>query len=199
MSKSFRVLLLSAFVVISVSAVAQKADLAVTGGVYHPVNNAYASGNAFAIGGNLGIRLASVPFVTVLLELPVMGTLHSTVSSVQALTANGTYSSLFVTPGLRLKLAPSFPISPYVAAGGGWARFNRSASMTPAGESSSVNTNVFDVGGGIDMKVAPFVALRAEVRDFYSGSPQLRPSTIVNTFNERQHNIVGSFGIVLHF
>ena len=179
-------------------ATAQKIDLALTAGIYHPVNNAFSGDNAFAVEGNAGFRLASVPFVALYFEVPVAGTLDTTVPA-SALTSVGTYSSIFVTPGLRLKLAPGFAISPYIATGGGLAHFNRSASQTPAGTSSTVNKGVWDIGGGLDMKVAPFLGLRAEVRDFYSGSPELRLSQVTGTFNERQHNIVGTAGVVVRF
>jgi hypothetical protein len=185
-------------IVVSIAAAAQKADLAVTAGVYHPVNNGFNSGNAFAVEGNLGVKLAGVPFIGLYLEVPVAGTLNSKVP-VSALSSAGTYSSIFVTPGLRIKLFPEFPLSPYVAAGGGLAHFSRSTSQTPSGSSSSVNKGVFDIGGGIDMKIAPFLGLRAEVRDFYSGSPELTLNQVTGTFNERQHNIIGTAGLVLRF
>lgn len=179
-------------------AFAQKIDLALTAGIYHPVNNSFSGDNAFAIEGNVGFRLASVPFLALYFEVPVAGTLDATVPA-SALTSAGTYSSIFVTPGVRLKLAPGAPISPYIATGGGLAHFNRSASQTPAGASSTVNKGVWDIGGGLDMKVAPFLGLRLEVRDFYSGSPELKLSQVTGTFNERQHNIVGTAGVVVRF
>lgn len=196
MSKILRITVI--VVGLSVAAWAQKADLALTVGAYHPVNNGFTSDNAFAIEGNIGIRLASVPFLTLMLEVPVAGTLDSTVPA-SALSSVGTYSSIFITPGLRLKLAPSFPISPYIATGGGLAHFRRSASQTPSGQSNSVNKGVWDIGGGLDLKIAPFVGLRAEVRDFYSGSPETRLSQVTGTFRQRQHNIIGSAGVVLRF
>lgn len=179
-------------------ATAQKIDLALTAGIYHPVNNSFSGDNAFAIEGNVGFRLASVPFLALYAEVPVAGTLDATVPA-SALTSVGTYSSIFVAPGVRLKLAPGAPISPYIATGGGLAHFNRSASQTPTGASSTVNKGVWDIGGGLDMKVAPILGLRLEVRDFYSGSPELRLSQVTGTFNERQHNIVGTVGVVLRF
>jgi len=198
-SKSIRIaIVLVAIVVFSVAASAQKADIALTVGAYHPVNNGFAGDNAFVVQGNIGLRMFSIPFASLYLEVPVAGTLDTTVP-LSALSSAGTYSAIFVTPGLRLKIAPGFPLSPYIATGGGLAHFNRSASQTPAGQSSSVNKGVWDIAGGIDMKIAPFVGLRAEVRDFYSGSPETRLSQVTGTFNERQHNIVGTAGIVLRF
>ena len=182
----------------SIVAVAQKTELALTVGIYHPVHNNFSSDNAFAIEGNIARRLAAIPFFALYFEVPVAGTLDSKVPA-SALTSAGTYSSIFVAPGLRLKAAPGFPISPYVAVGGGLAHFSRSASQTPSGSGSSVNKGVFDVGGGIDMKIAPFLSLRAEVRDFYSGSPELTLNQVTGTFSDRQHNILGTAGLVLRF
>ncbi len=189
--------------VFSVSALAQKFDLALTVGDYHPVNNSFNSGNAFVVEGNIGARVASVPFLARYIEVPVAGTpkevpVNLTLGAT-GLTSAGSYSTIFVAPGLRLKLAPSAPLSPYVAVGGGLAHFNRSATQTPSGSSTSVNKGVFDIGGGIDMKIAPFLSLRAEVRDFYSGSPELTLNQITGTFNQRQHNILGTAGVVLRF
>lgn len=201
MNKSF----LHTFVVIvvilllSAAAWAQKVEVALTVGAYHPVNNSFSSGNAFAIEGNIAGRLASVPFLSLYLELPVAGTMQDVPVSSTALTSAGSYSSLFVTPGLRLKLAPALPISPYVAVGGGLAHFNRSASQTPSGASSSINKGVFDIAGGLDFKIFPMLSLRAEVRDFYSGSPELSLNQVTGTFDQRQHNILGTAGLVLHF
>lgn len=188
---------------ISATALAQKFDIGVTVGAYHPVNNSYSSGNAFAVEGNVAGRLASVPFLALYVEVPVAGTVNDVSVNLKNGTTNltnaGSYSSIFVTPGLRLKLAPSAPLSPYVAVGGGLAHYNRSASQTPSGSSSTLNKGVFDIAGGIDMKVAPFVSVRAELRDFYSGSPELTLSQVTGTFNQRQHNILGTAGLVLRF
>lgn len=186
-------------IIVSVAAWAQKAEVALTVGAYHPVNNSFSSGNAFAIEGNIAGRIASVPFLSLYLEVPVAGSLQDVPVSSSALTSSGSYSSLFVTPGLRLKLAPAMPISPYIAAGGGLAHFNRSASQTPSGTSSSINKGVFDIAAGLDVKLAPFLSLRGEVRDFYSGSPELSLNQVTGTFNQRQHNILGTAGLVLHF
>ncbi|MGH9523180.1 MAG: hypothetical protein ACRD3E_11680 [Terriglobales bacterium] len=197
MKQSLRVVF--AIAILTAAAWAQKAEVAVTLGAYHPVNNSFSSGNAFAIEGNIAGKIASVPFFALYLEVPIAGTLQDVPVSSTALTTAGSYSSIFVTPGLRLKFAPSLPISPYVAAGGGLAHFNRSASQTPSGASSSINKGVFDIAGGLDVKIAPFLSLRGEVRDFYSGSPELSLNQVTGTFSQRQHNILGTAGLVLRF
>lgn len=178
-------------------AAAQKNELALTLGGYFPVNSAVDAGNAFAIQGSYARRVASVPLISLYLELPVAGTFDSTVplSSIQNAISPGNYSAIFFAPGLKLKLAPGFPVSPFFVAGGGFARFTKNAQLTASSGEQTTTVGVFDVGGGLDMKVAPWVSLRAEVRDFYSGSPRLTLSTL----DQRQHNLVATAGLVLRF
>ncbi len=169
---------------------AQKNELAVTVGGYFPIKTNFEADPAFTIGGNFAHRVASVPFVSLYVEVPVFGTFDSTTNIVNSTLTKPKYSSLFVTPGLKLKLTPSFPVSPYFAIGGGLAHFSKSNVTT----SDSTNTGTFDVAGGLDFKIAPYISARAEIRDYYSGSPNLT----VN-FTDRQHQLIASGGLVLRF
>lgn len=182
-------LVLISLVFLSVSAVAQSNELAVTVGGYFPINSSSGANEAFAVGGNFAHRIASVPLVSLYVEVPVIGTFKS-VSDIPTSLGKPRYSAFFVTPGLKLKLAPSFPISPYVAAGGGFAHFSKSNVTTD----DSTTSGTFDVGGGLDWKVAPFFSARAEVRDFYTGNPNVLPG-----FTEREHQLVISVGLVFRF
>ncbi len=180
---------LSLLLLMSGAALAQRHELAITAGGQFPSNDLFNSGNSFAVGANYAGRIAHVPFVALYFELPVIVGPKSVLHAPSA----SNYSSLFITPGLKLKLAPSFPVSPYFAGGIGYARFHSDAtSTTPA---QTENTNVFDFGGGVDFKIFPFVSLRGEVRDFYSGLPP------VGTLNlsSRQHNVIPQLGLVLRF
>ncbi len=176
-------------VLVTVPSPAQKNELSIGVGGYVPVTLT-GVGAAVAIEGSYAHRVASVPFLAAYLEFPVVGTLKSTVTSA-GLASSASYSALFFAPGLRLKLAPGFPVSPWLAAGGGLAHFGASAALG----GGSVNTGVFDYGGGLDLKVAPFLSLRGEVRDFYSGAIAFS----LAGFGQRQHNIVGTGGLVLRF
>lgn len=174
----------------TVSAFAQNNELGVTAGGYFPINSSADSGNAFAVGGSFAHRVFGVPMAAIYFELPVYGTFNSTSDIVSTADGHARYSALFVTPGLKLKLASAFPISPYFVVGGGLARFSKSNVTTD----STTNTGVFDVGGGLDFKIAPFVSARTEVRDYYSGNPK-----ILNGFTDREHQLVTSVGLVLRF
>jgi hypothetical protein len=50
--------------------------------------------------------------------------------------------------------------------GVGLTRFNRHIN---GGATSASPTAAFDIGGGLDIKLAPFISLRRELRDFNSG------------------------------
>lgn len=113
------------------------------------------------------------------------------------------YASLFLTPGLRVTFVPKAAISPWVSVGGGYARFAESHTLVtgaPNTFKTATNAGALQYGGGVDFKtpinlvVVPLV-FRAEIRDFYSGQPQLnvvRPGT-------GQHNVIVSGGFVVRF
>ena len=183
-------IVLVAIFLITIPANAQKNELAVTAGGYFPLSSAINSSTAFTIGGNYARRIASVPLVSLYVELPVYGTFNSTADISNSTLLRPKYSALFFTPGLKLKLAPSFFISPYLAAGGGLAHFSKSNTTT----GDSTNTGVFDVGGGLDIKFFPYLSFRMEARDYYSGSPNLT----VN-FTQRQHQVIAAAGLVFRF
>jgi len=171
---------------------AQSNDLSVTLGGYFPINSQIPVGNSFAILGNFGHRVFHAPFTSLFVEVPVAGTFNSDVFTSGHLLSLGTYSAVFVTPGLRLKLAPGSPVSPYLAIGGGLAHFSKSGN--PLATSSSSNAGTFDFAGGLEMKIFPYLSLRGEVRDYYSGSPNLLPG-----MDARQNQLLATGGIVLRF
>lgn len=176
---------------IAAGAQAQKNDIALTGGGYFNVSSPLSLGAAPALEGTFAHRIASVPLLGIYAELPVAGSFSSDIPTLSGLTVARSYTSLFITPGVRVRLAPSFPISPYVAAGLGYARFNRQLFN---GTSSADSTFALDIGGGVDLKILPIVGLRAEVRDFNSGGVGLQTLVL-----GRQNNLFVTAGIALRF
>jgi hypothetical protein len=170
---------------------AQKNDIALTAGGYFNVSSPLSLGAAPALEGTFAHRIASVPLLGVYAELPVAGSFSSNIPTISGISVVRSYTSLFITPGLRVRLAPSFPLSPYVSAGLGYARFNR---QLFTGGSTSDSTFAFDVGGGLDIKFLPIVGLRAEVRDFNSGGVGLETLVL-----GRQNNVFVTAGITLRF
>jgi len=107
------------------------------------------------------------------------------------------YASLYVAPGLRLKVLPSARLSPWVAVGGGYALYEQSAKLSNGQNTTNkfLSRGVFDFGGGLDYKLFRFLGLRGEVRDFLSGNPNLNVALSSST----QHNVMASGGIGVRF
>ena len=108
-------------------------------------------------------------------------------------TSNGSvpanYDSLFVTPGLRLKLIPHAALSPWLSAGGGYALFDVSARRvdgTPNTGPIGTNRGAVQFGGGIDVqtpvKILFPIDLRLEVRESIRGN-RTTTSTQVEDFS----------------
>jgi hypothetical protein len=140
-------------------------------------------------------RLADLYFEVPAVAIP----LQDVIASNGAAPIN--YDSFFVTPALRVKLAPSARLSPWFSAGGGYALFEESESRTNGTHNTTRGTSggALQFGGGIDVrtpiKVLFPIGLRAEVRDFYTAKPNYN----LNTGGGFQHNVVFSGGLVLHF
>src|SRR5581483_3965979 len=185
------VIVLLGLAVLVSGAQAQKNDLGVTFGGYFTADNPLSAGTAFAIEGSYARRIFAVPALQFSVELPVAGSFDSFAPSSFIPVIGNSYTALFITPGVRARLAPSFFLSPYFAVGAGLAHFNNSLT---GGGSSSNNSFAADFGGGLDLRIFPHVSLRAEVRDFYSGSPGLNP-----LFLQRQNNLVVTGGVGIRF
>lgn len=180
-----------ALLLLTSTAYAQKVDLAILGGgqaSFEPNTNI---GKGFVLGGNLGVRVIDAPLVDVMAEFPVTAAFKIN-SELPSSVAQPDYSSLFFTPGVRFKILPFAPVSPFLALGAGVARFHQESTGTTPGITTT--TNVVQFGAGADVKVAPFVSIRTELRDYYSGPLNFDP-----TLTGRQHNLTGMAGLVLRF
>ncbi len=97
---------------------AQKNELAITAGGYFPAGANTNLGISGVVEGSFAHRIFSVPTVGIYAEIPVARTFDTGLKSI-----GGNYTGTFVTPGLKVKLAPSFFASPYFVAGVGIAHF----------------------------------------------------------------------------
>jgi len=169
---------------------AQKIELGVVGG------GLFSSGlpTTGTVEGSLAYRLFGVPMASLYFELPIAGGFNNSIPIATPLltctnpcTLVTSYSSLFVGPGVKLKLAGGLPLSPFVTWGVGVAHFDQ----TRVSGNTSTNSALLQFGGGLDWKIAPFLSLRGEVRDYYTGPA-------IGT-GGRQHNVLGGAGFVLRF
>ncbi|MFY9610670.1 MAG: hypothetical protein WAU45_18925 [Blastocatellia bacterium] len=140
----------------------------------------------------LDARVAALYF-----EVPLAGTPRTKVTTTNALSPRS-YSSIFFTPGIKVKLLPGGKYSPFALIGGGLAHFRESDTTIdnqPNPNRTTKTEAVFAFGFGLDVKVRSILSIRGEVRDFYSDLPPLN----VRALSERQHNALISAGIVLRF
>lgn len=190
-----KIIWLLIFTFMGASAFAQKNDIALTGGGYLEVTDPLNLGAAWALEGSYARRIAGVPMLALSAELPVAVSFDSSIPTLSGFSIATSYNSLFITPGLRLRLAPSFFLSPYVAAGIGYGRFNKTLLN---GSTRADGNFAFDVGGGLDMKILPHISLRGEIRDFNSGGLDL-PSVLSTLATGRQNNLFVTAGVAVRF
>ena len=150
-----------------------------------------------SLGANYGHRLLHAEFAALYAEIQFVALPNRTVTPATAAIVPQNYASLYVTPGLRLKVLPRARLSPWAALGGGYALYEQSAKLSNGQNTTNkfLNRGVFDYGGGLDYRLFRFFGLRGEVRDFVSGNPNLNVALSSST----QHNIVASGGISVRF
>jgi opacity protein-like surface antigen len=108
------------------------------------------------------------------------------------------YASLYLTPGVRVTVHPSGPVSVFGSAGGGYARYSESkerANGSPNPDQRDTNTGAVQFGGGVDVRALRWLAFRGEVRDVYTGARNFS----ITTPHNGVHNVVISGGFVLRF
>lgn len=106
-------------------------------------------------------------------------------------------ASLYVTPDVIVKFAPHAKIQPWAAIGGGYAQYESSKELQDGSANPGkirIHRGAFVYGGGADVPVRNWMALRGEIRDFYTGGPSLHVP-----LSGGQHNAVAGGGFVLRF
>jgi hypothetical protein len=155
------------------------------------------TGTSAAYEVNVATRLLNARLVSLYFELPLIIAPNTSLKSSNILVPRN-YSSIVFTPGLKLKAWTMSPVSPYVVLGAGVGHFGSSSTLLngqPNPGSTGATKLVYDVGGGVDLRLIPFVALRGEVRDLISGNPDFS----VPVSGSRQHNVLFAGGVVLRF
>jgi opacity protein-like surface antigen len=199
------ILILTAILLIGQSAFAQKHEIAFTSGGLKigergfdlPQPGFLHFGTGFTYEISYGERLFDARLAALYFEIPLAGTPRTTVKTTNALSPDS-YSSIFFTPGIKLKLLPRGKYSPFATMGVGLSHFSESDTTIgnqPNPNRSSGTNAVFAFGFGLDVKVFSILSIRGEVRDFYSDLPPLN----VRALSDRQHNALISAGIVLRF
>lgn len=196
-------LILAVAILLGTKAPAQAKDEVglLLGGIVTPTSSALNIQSGLAYEATYAHRLVTLPGIGFGFEVPFVAVPSQDVQSASVFSPRN-YASLFITPGIRFTLVPKSSISPWASIGGGYARFSESTTLvtgTPNPFTRGTNKGALQYGGGIDVQM-PFhiplpIALRGEVRDFFSGQPRLN----VARPNNGQHNVLVAGGFVLKF
>jgi hypothetical protein len=185
--------------VISLPAWAQKHELALTLGatandIGTALNVRTTSGKALQV--NYGYRFWGRETVAVSGEVHFLANPLREITGAPNLTRD--FASLYLTPGIRVKLNPGGRIQPFGAIGGGYALYEQSTKTiggAPNPAPRHIHRGAFMFGGGLDVRILRWIGARGDVRDFYTGRPSLNSLTL----NGGQHNVVASGGVVFHW
>jgi opacity protein-like surface antigen len=182
---------------------AQRHEIGVLFGGFQPQDrNLTGAGNSkalvesgFAISAAYAVRWKQWRAASLHVEIPfVASPQHRIQSARQSLTRD--IATLYLTPGLKVRFAPHRRVTPYLAAGAGYALFEHSTARIDGAANTAprhLHRGAFQFGGGVEVKLLRFLALRIEARDFVSGNPAFHSSVA----GSRQHNLLlaGGFAI----
>jgi hypothetical protein len=108
------------------------------------------------------------------------------------------YASLYLTPGVRVAVIPTAPVSFFGVVGAGYARYSESrlrADRSPNPDQRDTNAGAIEFGGGVDVRGARSLGFRVELRDVYTGSRNFS----IPVPHPRVHNVIGAGGFVIRF
>lgn len=188
--------LLLALLAAALPLAAQQHEIGLTlGELIQQDRSALTVGSGVALQANYGYRLLDAKIAALYGEVHLLASPQRGISAnISSVTRD--IATLYVTPGLRLKFLPNAPVSPYVAAGGGYAQYEQSTALIN-GQANPASRETFhgalDYGGGVDFRGWRWLGFRAEIRDFYTGNPSFNTRLITGG----QHNVIVGGGLVI--
>jgi hypothetical protein len=159
------------------------------------------SGHGLTFELNYARRLLGTPIYSISAEMPAVFNLDEDLGSGSDVVPAG-YKQIFVTPAVRFNLFPATAVSPWISFGGGFAHFTESSNLNYYGSNPGGSSTSGVLQGGLGLDVRPFqrrvkrLSLRGQVRDFWSGTPNL---PLADTGKTRQHNYFLGGGVIWHF
>jgi hypothetical protein len=145
---------------------------------------------------NYGRHLMGNGFARLTFEVPAVFNFDQDVHFAANLVPSS-YSTYFVTPSLRANAFAGTAISPWVSFGGGLGHFGVADHLQFGGSNpgNSNFTGIFQMGFGLDVRIKRTISLRGQVRDFWSGTPDLN----VDTGKSHQHNFFVGGAVMWRF
>ena len=153
-------------------------------------------GSGSALQAGYGFRVAGGGAVAVYVGAHFLASPQRRVTSLNTLVTKD-FASLYLVPQLTLKFRAGRRVSPWGTFGGGYGLYEQSATRLDGAANPAprhVSRGTFLVGGGVDVKLVRLLALRGELRDFFTGRPELNVP-----ISGGQHNVLVGGGIVLRF
>jgi hypothetical protein len=162
-------------------------------GAVNLISNDVHFGNGLTFEVNYGRHLLGEGLTRLTFEVPAVFNLDEDLNFALNSVPKD-YKSFFVTPALRANVFATTAISPWISVGGGVGHFSPNSELEFGGSSpaKSKTSGVFQMGLGLDVRITRKLSLRGEVRDFWSGSPDIT----VDTGKSRQHNLFVGGGVV---
>jgi|SRR5215470_598101 len=145
---------------------------------------------------NYGRHLMGNGFARLTFEVPAVFNFDQDVHFAANLIPSS-YTTYFVTPSLRANAFAGTAISPWVSFGGGLGHFGVADHLEFGGTNPGNGnfTGIFQMGFGLDVRIKRTISLRGQVRDFWSGTPDLN----VDTGKGHQHNFFVGGGVIWRF
>lgn len=155
------------------------------------------SGKGLTFELNYARTLLAFPVFSISAEVPAVFNLDEDIGSGGNVVPPN-YRQIFIAPSARLNLFPGTAVSPWVSFGGGFGHFSEDKTLIYGGTNpgGSSTTGVIQGGIGLDIRVWRRFSLRGQVRDFWSGTPNL---PLADTGKTRQHNYFVGAGVIWHF
>jgi hypothetical protein len=170
-------------------------DQGIAGGTFF--NPVIQSGKGLTFEVNYARRLYDTQVFAISAEVPAVFNLDEDLNA-GANVVPQDYQQIFVTPSARFSLFPQTAVSPWLSFGGGFGHFSENSTLIDGGTNpgGSSTSGVIQGGLGLDVRLWRRFSIRGEVRDFWSGTPDLPLATTGRT---RQHNYFLGGGLVWHF
>lgn len=160
-------------------------------------NNTVRSGNGLSFDFSYAHVLQSYKWGSLWVEIPVLWNPDEDLNYGLNQVPLG-YSSLFLTPAVRVRFPEGLAFQPWLSFGGGVSRFVVSKDLLFGGTNPGpriTTTGVLDGAIGLDLPLGRKLhnaIFRFEARDNWSGAPPIN----VDTGKTRQHNLYVGGGVV---
>jgi hypothetical protein len=142
------------------------------------------------------------PVYSLAAEVPAVFNLDEDLGSGGDVVPSG-YKQIFAAPSLRANFFPDTAVSPWLSVGGGFAHFTEAKNLNYYGTNPGTSSTSGVLQGGLGLDLFPWLSgrfhrlgFRGEVRDFWSGTPNL---PLADTGKTRQHNYFLGGGVVWKF